>query len=104
MAIAAAWFGMALTLVQAREAAQLPDRAADIPSTQTAANPAGQHEGTARSLSRECSTKAFISELPHHYFEENQLHALILNDETDFERCLVEVERFLPHIDNWAIT
>ena len=56
----------------------------------------------AKSLSRECSTKAFLRELPHHYFEENQLHALILNDETDFECCLVEVERFLPHIDNWA--
>lgn len=47
MAVAAAWFGVAMTSVQAREAAQLPDRAADIPSTQTAANPAGQHEGTA---------------------------------------------------------
>ena len=47
MAIAAAWFGMAMTSVQAREAAQLPDRAAGVPSEQTVANPAGQHEGTA---------------------------------------------------------
>ena len=47
MAVAAAWFGMALTSVQAREAAQLPDRAAGVPSTQTVVNPAGQHEGTA---------------------------------------------------------
>ena len=47
MAVAAAWFGVAMTSVQAREAAQLPDRAADVPSTQTAANPAGQHEDTA---------------------------------------------------------
>ena len=46
VAVAAAWFGMALTSVQAREAAQLPDRAAGVPSTQTEANPAGQHEGT----------------------------------------------------------
>ena len=47
MAVAAAWFGMALTSVQAREAAQLPDRAAGVPSTQTVVNSAGQHEGTA---------------------------------------------------------
>ena len=47
VAVAAAWFGMALTSVQAREAAQLLDRAADVPSTQAVANPAGQHEGTA---------------------------------------------------------
>ena len=33
VAVAAAWFGMALTSVQAREAAQLPDRAAGVPST-----------------------------------------------------------------------
>ena len=47
MAVAAAWFGVAMTSVQAREAAQLPDRAAGVPSEQTVANPAGQHEGTA---------------------------------------------------------
>ncbi len=47
MAVAAAWFGVAMTSVQARETAQLPDRAAGVPSAQTAANLAGQHEGTA---------------------------------------------------------
>ena len=47
VAIAAAWFGLAMTSVQAREAAQLPDRAAGVPSTQTAANPAGQRDDAA---------------------------------------------------------
>jgi 3-methyladenine DNA glycosylase AlkD len=44
----------------------------------------------------------FLAELPHQYFDENQLHAFILSGKKDFDRCLEEVERFLPYIDNWA--
>ena len=44
----------------------------------------------------------FLRDLPHQYFDENQLHAFILSSEKDFDICLEEVERFLPYIDNWA--
>ncbi|MBR4434175.1 MAG: DNA alkylation repair protein, partial [Bacteroidaceae bacterium] len=40
--------------------------------------------------------------LPHPTFDENQLHAFILSAMKDFGRCLGEVERFLPYVDNWA--
>lgn len=46
--------------------------------------------------------KAFLEELPHRYYEENNLHAFMINETADFERCLAQVEAFLPHIDNWA--
>ncbi|MBP5323858.1 MAG: DNA alkylation repair protein [Bacteroidaceae bacterium] len=45
---------------------------------------------------------AFISDTAHSLFEENQLHAFILSATKDFDVCLREVKRFLPHIDNWA--
>ena len=44
----------------------------------------------------------FLTELPHRYFDENQLHAFIVSEMKDFRRCLEEVERFLPYVDNWA--
>ena len=44
----------------------------------------------------------FLNNLPHKYFEENQLHAFIISEFKDFSKCLSEVERFLPYVDNWA--
>ncbi|MBQ3417117.1 MAG: DNA alkylation repair protein [Ruminococcus sp.] len=46
----------------------------------------------------------FLSSLPHKYFDENMLHALILCEEKDFEKAVQEIERFLPYADSWAIT
>lgn len=44
----------------------------------------------------------FLQCLPHEYYEENQLHACILNLEMDFEKAFDEVNAFLPFVDNWA--
>ena len=44
----------------------------------------------------------FLSELPHQYFDENQLHAFLLEGIKDYDACLRQVERFLPYVDNWA--
>lgn len=44
----------------------------------------------------------FLNTMPHKYFEENQLHIFILSEIKDFDKCLAEVEKFLPYIDNWA--
>ena len=46
--------------------------------------------------------KSFLNELPHKYFEENQLHAFILSGMKDFDECMDELEKFLPFVDNWA--
>lgn len=45
---------------------------------------------------------AFLMELPHRYYEENNLHMLLITGIKDYDRCLMEIERFLPYIDNWA--
>ena len=44
----------------------------------------------------------FLEELPHEYFEENQLHAFIISGLKDFDECMDELSRFLPYVDNWA--
>lgn len=56
----------------------------------------------AKQLNNTYATKEFMQTLPHQYFDENQLHAFILCEENDFDRCISELERFLPYIDNWA--
>lgn len=56
----------------------------------------------AKEMARQEDTKDFLDTLPHHYFEENQLHALILSEEKDFEHCIAGIEPFLPYVDNWA--
>lgn len=44
----------------------------------------------------------FLKVLPHQYYEENNLHGLLIEQIRDYDKCLGELERFLPHIDNWA--
>lgn len=44
----------------------------------------------------------FLTELPHEYFEENNLHAFLIERETDFDRCIEMLDAFLPYVDNWA--
>lgn len=46
--------------------------------------------------------EAFLQNLPHSYFEENQLHVFLLEGEKDFPVALSRVEEFLPFVDNWA--
>ncbi len=46
--------------------------------------------------------ESFLKKTPHKYFDENQLHAFLINREKEFEKCLAEVEAFLPFVDNWA--
>ena len=45
---------------------------------------------------------AFLTNLPHAYFDEDQLHAFLLEGVKDFDRCMDAVEDFLPYVDNWA--
>lgn len=44
----------------------------------------------------------FLTDLPHKFFEENQLHAFILSGMKDAESCIRLVDEFLPYVDNWA--
>lgn len=52
---------------------------------------------------RENSYDDFLKSLPHQYYEENMLHGLLISNFKDYERCIFEVEKFLPYVDNWAV-
>ena len=46
--------------------------------------------------------KLFLAELPHQYYEENNIHMMLIAQIRDYETCIAEVNRFLPYINNWA--
>ena len=56
----------------------------------------------AKELAKTDAASAFLSELPHRYFDENQLHAFLISGMKDFGLCIAETGRFLPYVDNWA--
>ncbi len=56
----------------------------------------------AKLLAKREDISEFLNDLPHQYFDENQLHAFIVSEIKNYENCMKEVIRFLPYIDNWA--
>lgn len=55
----------------------------------------------ARSLSAE-EKRQFLCALPHRYYEENNLHGILISELLDYERAVDALNLFLPCVDNWA--
>lgn len=56
----------------------------------------------AKQLAGTQEAERFLQDLPHRYYEENNLHAFLLEPIREYSVALAETERFLPYIDNWA--
>ena len=44
----------------------------------------------------------FMKELPHPYYEENNVHAFLIEKIKGYDTCIRELDKFLPYVDNWA--
>ena len=56
----------------------------------------------ARQLKGSPEAADFMSTLPHEFYDENNLHGLLINELKDYGETLRELRRFLPFVDNWA--
>lgn len=56
----------------------------------------------AKELVNNGKAEAFIKNLPHYYYEENNLHSFIIEQIKDYDLLIKELDRFLPFVDNWA--
>ncbi len=56
----------------------------------------------AKNMEKHSDISSFLSDLPHQYYEENNLHAFIIQNIKDFDECMIMLEKFLPYLDNWA--
>jgi 3-methyladenine DNA glycosylase AlkD len=48
------------------------------------------------------SLNSFLKNLPHEFYEENNIHAFLIEKINNFDECIFYLEEFLPYIDNWA--
>lgn len=44
----------------------------------------------------------FMQTLPHEYYEENNLHGMLIETMKDYDECIAHLDEFLPYVDNWA--
>ena len=56
----------------------------------------------AKDFSKTPEAEIFLGNLPHEFYEENNIHAFLLEFITDFDECAEAVTKFLPFVDNWA--
>ena len=56
----------------------------------------------AKDFYKDPKAKTFLKNLPHEFYEEDNLHAFLLEYMADFDECAKAVTDFLPFVDNWA--
>lgn len=44
----------------------------------------------------------FLTNLPHKFYEEDNLHGILISAMTDFYKAISALDEFLPYVDNWA--
>lgn len=61
-----------------------------------------QLRSLAKELAKTPQAAVFLAELPHRYYEENNLHAFLIERIGDYNATVAELDRFLPYVDNWG--
>ena len=75
----------------------------NVPETQIIGVRTPALRAYAKQLAKYPEVYDFLQELPHTYYEENNLHGALLGLlYKDVETYLEELEKFLPYVDNWA--
>ena len=52
----------------------------------------------------EKQAQIFMQDLPHTYYEENMLQSILISNMKNYDDCIDHLERFLPFVDNWAVS
>lgn len=55
-----------------------------------------------KELVKDPEIQEFLDDLPHQYYEENNVHGFLIQQMKEYENCMEELEKFLPYINNWA--
>lgn len=56
----------------------------------------------AREYAGSSESMAFLEQLPHTYYEENNLHGLLIEQCKEYTKTIALLDAFLPYVDNWA--
>lgn len=55
-----------------------------------------------KELAKKEEAVLFMEALPHKYYEENNLHAFLIEQLKEYDVCIDALNEFLPYVDNWA--
>ncbi len=55
-----------------------------------------------KEFAKTLEAELFLKDLPHRYYEENNMHMMIISWIKDYGVCLKEVKKLLPYVNNWA--
>lgn len=56
----------------------------------------------AMAMAKDPEIDGFLENLPHQYYDENNVHAFILEKKKDFDELIRLLSDFLPYVNNWA--
>lgn len=56
----------------------------------------------AKELYKSGGYEDFLKALPHKYYEENNVHAFLIEQQKDYGETVRLLDEFLPYVDNWA--
>ena len=56
----------------------------------------------AKEFTKDPEIDDFLSNLPHRYYDENNMHGFIISEIKDYDHSIAEIDRLLPYVDNWA--
>ena len=56
----------------------------------------------AKEIKEKDEARNFLKKLPHRYYEEDNLHAFLIEYIKDYDECIIRLNEFLPYVDNWA--
>lgn len=56
----------------------------------------------AKTFSKTPEAAEFLKILPHRYYEENNLHGILIESMRDYGQVIAALDAFLPYVDNWA--
>lgn len=55
-----------------------------------------------KELSKRDDIEEYLKDLPHKYYDQNNLHGFIIETGKDYDKTIQRLEAFLPYVDNWA--
>lgn len=56
----------------------------------------------AKEIKSTLEAEKFLDSLPHRFYEENNLHGILLEYIKEYPELIERLDEFLPYIDNWA--
>ncbi len=56
----------------------------------------------AKKIIKNKKEEEYLNSLPHKYYEQNQIHSILLSQKMEYDKLISHINAFLPYINNWA--